>query len=229
MRLARHITMRVSDVMNRELFPLEPDDLVDEAARYLAALGITGAPVLDADGAPMGVLSLPDCVGGGTALVVECMTTPAITIRDNAPLHAAARLIGETDHHRLVAVDANGRAVGVVSSIDVIRGLLGMPAHHPPQFPHYDAQTGLTWTDDAPLDPDRVETAPAGAGILLLIESGDPPRTVYAEWTRDLRARLVELASEKIWSRRTLWFRAAALEDGPRRKDTVNAVVAREL
>ena len=43
-----------------------------------------------------------------------------------ATIQEAARRIGETGHHRLVVVDARDRPVGIVSSLDIVRGLIGM-------------------------------------------------------------------------------------------------------
>jgi hypothetical protein len=85
----------------------------------------------------------------------------------------------------------------VVSAVDLVRGLLGMPAVHPQIFPHLDKKTGLTWTDDTPLVADRVEIAPTRPGVLVLVRGG-AHRTetpVWAEAAQDLRARLIDLVT----------------------------------
>ncbi len=190
------MALNVDEIMNRELFSVRPDETSGDALGYLAALRITGAPVLDPAGTPVGVLSIRDLLGRPDDVPVgELMSKPVITIPAASTIHEAGRLIGETGVHRLVAVDEGGGAVGVVSSIDIIRGLLGMPATHPETFPHYDADTDLVWTDDTPLDLDRVEAAPAGPGLLVILRGGPGRREsiAWAEGARDVRERLIEL------------------------------------
>jgi hypothetical protein len=60
---------------------------------------------------------------------------------------------------------------------------------------------------------------------------------LWGEWTHELRTRLVDLLSlpqkeaalARILSTGPLWFRAASLPEGPARKKTVEAVIARHL
>jgi CBS domain-containing protein len=56
---------------------------------------------------------------GGTA--GDVMTSPALTIRDDASLVEAARLMADHRVKRLPVVDVNGRMVGIVSRFDLVR------------------------------------------------------------------------------------------------------------
>jgi CBS domain-containing protein len=139
--------------------------------------------------------------------------------------------MGETGYHRLVVVDEHDRPVGIISSLDVIRGLVGLPASHPSVFPHLDKATGVQWTDDIVLELDRVEAAPDGPGVLVLVYGGAGlrERVVWAESTNNVRTRLIDMLSTpqdhvpvvKYWlGRGHLRFRASSLPE-PELRDLV--------
>jgi CBS domain-containing protein len=205
--------------MNRELFSLRPDDTGIEAIAYLRGLGVHAAPVIEHDRL-LGVVTLGDLAGWDGPVGLRA-TQPVVSVRDDAAIEEAARLMGEARLHHLVAVDAAGNAVGMLSSLDVVCALLGLPATHPPMFPHYDTSTGLTWTDDTPLAADRVEVAPDGVGILVLVTGGAGRRElpVWAEASRNVRTRLLDLLTTpqrdrpmlaRLLEREHLRFRAAS-------------------
>lgn len=217
--------------MNPELFGARATDRVDDLLGYFSALGITASPVLADDGSVAGMISLRDLIYAGPhQRIYERMTTPVIVIHADSSIEEAARLMYETDYHRLPVVDRDGAAVGIVSSLDVIRGLTGQPARHPSMFPHYDKVTGVAWTDDVPLDFDHVERAPAALGILALVHGGAgvTERVVWAEMSENMRARLGEILASperqhrllRDWlEQKNLRFRTARLSDpnaGPR-------------
>jgi len=216
---------RVHEIQNPEMFVVRPDERAGDVLGYILALGITGAPVVDEAGQPIGMLSFRDLVGAPAhAVAGERMTRPALTVREESSIEEAGRLMAETGYHRLVVVDAEGRSVGVVSAIDVMRGLLGVPAVHPRAFPHFDRELGLTWTDDIALQADSVDAAPDGPGILLLLEGGKgrTERIVWGEAAHNLRTRLLDIASfpqvrmpplAAIVARPDVRFRAASTPD----------------
>lgn len=188
----------VQEIMNKELFTVRPSESAIETLGYLLSLGITGAAVLGEAGRPDGMVSLRDLVGprrGDT--VGECMTTPVESIAESATIEEAAKALADRDRHRLVVVNGEGAAVGMLSAVDVVRGLLGLPARHPDAFPHYDRATGLSWTDDAQLDHEHVEVAPDGPGVLVLVHGGKQTRDrmVWAEGVNNVRTRVAELLS----------------------------------
>lgn len=187
----------VREIMNRELFAVRPHDRAVAALDGILGLGICAAPVVDEERRPLGVVSLRDLITRTGASAADRMTTPALVVRVDAPIAEAARLIAEAGHRRLVAVDALGRAVGMVSAVDVIRGTVGLPAPHPGAFPHLDATDGLVWTDDTLLDDDHIDVAPDGPGVLALIHDapGAPRRVVWRESTHNVRTRLLDLLS----------------------------------
>ena len=230
----------VEEIMNRELFSIRETEPARDALSYLLALGISGSPVLDQRGKPVGMVSIRNLLRAQEdETVARYMAHPVVTIRGKSTIQEAARLQGETGYHRLVVVDDTGEAVGLVSSLDVVRGLIGMPATHPPVFPHYDDTTALTWTDDTKLEFDRVEIAPDGPGVLVLIHggAGNPERMVWAESTGNVRTRLLDMLStpqSKIpalqhWlNQGQLRFRAAYQPDAAVREEAVRTLWAQQ-
>lgn len=162
------MALRVEEVMNREVFALNPRNSVQRAREAILALGITAAPIVDDDGKPAGMVSLRDLVSerrGDT--VGERASEFSVCVRASDPIEHAARLMAEGRFHHLPVVDAAGRVVGFVSALDLLCGMLGLPAPHPAAFPHVDERTGLVWTDDRPLGYEHVEAAPDGPGVLV--------------------------------------------------------------
>jgi CBS domain-containing protein len=166
----------------------------------------------------------------------ERMTRPPATVAAEGSITTAARRLARTGYHRLIVVDASGRAVGVVSSLDVVRGLMGLPTPHPASFPHLDPETGLAWTDDVPLDMDERGAAPDGPGVLVILHggAGTPERVIWAESAPSVRRRLEELLTTTpppllgAWlARGGLRFRAACGATEAERAATVAAVLRR--
>jgi CBS domain-containing protein len=226
----------VREIMNRELFSVRPSDSVADAVSGILGLGVTTAPVLDAGGCPLGVVSLRDLVGPKTGLTAtDRMSVPAVVVRESSSIDDAAKLVGEAGYRHLVVVDDRGRAVGMLSSVDVVRGLVGLPAHHPDSFPRLDAKTGLAWTEDLPLTNEDIDAAPDGPGILVLVHGGAsvPERVVWVGSSHNVRTRLIDLlslpqddAELRHWLERRehLRFRAAAVTDARAREKITKAL-----
>ena len=231
------MSVKVREIMNRELFKVGPNAATSDVLNSILALGITGAPVVDDQGRPLGMVSLRDLVAA-TGTPSDLMTRPAVTIEEDARVAEAGHRLAETGRHRLIVVDAEGRAIGVVSALDVLRGLLGLPITHPAAFPHFDAETRLTWTDDVPLDLGHLDIAPDGPGLLQLVHGGAglPERVVWVESCENVYTRLTDMLVEPqrdtpilAWwlAQKPLWFRAAAAADPVARRQALDTLRAR--
>jgi CBS domain-containing protein len=230
----------VKEVMNRELFSVGPEDSAASALDGLLGLGITAAPVLDDQRRLLGVVALRDVAKvHGVGRVRERMSSPAAVVRDDALIGEAARLLGETGYRHLVVVDADGHAVGMLSALDALRGVLGMPAPHPAAFPHLDLRAGAYFTDEVPLDQKHVDAAPDGPGVLALIHGvpGVADRVVWVESSNNVRSRLVDMLSTPQDDRPGLarWlerddvrYRAASLADPEARQAVVDRLRSAE-
>lgn len=222
------MAVTVAEIMNHELFSVHGEEAAGDVVSYLLALGITAAPVLDDDGRPIGFVALSDLVDGPPGLrIADRMSSPADVVVAGATIREAAATMARRSRHHLVCVDVEGRAVGFVSLLDVVRALVGAPICHPDSFPHYDPTTGLQWTNPIQLGLAMIETAPAGAGVLALIDGTPdrPDRVVWSEVVDDVRCRLRELATRpaaapahvrEVALTGHLWFRAATMSTAPR-------------
>ena len=125
--------LRVADLMSIDPITISVDASIEDTEELLREHRISGLPVVDADGRLVGVISLTDllylAVPSVQALirhhergirVGEVMSTPPVTIESTATLREAARLMHEDRLHRLVAVNADGRPIGVISAMDFV-------------------------------------------------------------------------------------------------------------
>lgn len=137
--------MRVSDLMTREVVTVTPETPLKEAAALLAQRGISGLPVVNAQGEVVGVLSEADVVMKASGeerrrgllgwlleadlgfedklrarTVGDAMSAPAITIEASRPVHEAAALMVRESVNRLPVLD-EGRLVGIVTRADIVR------------------------------------------------------------------------------------------------------------
>ena len=105
---------------------------VREAVDLLTRRGISGAPVIDHAGRPVGVVSRADILVHDREAVdpvadaerVRDIMTPAVfCVAPGAPASRVVREMAELKVHRLFVVDDRGTLVGVISALDVLRNL----------------------------------------------------------------------------------------------------------
>lgn len=212
----------VAEIMNRELLGIRPGERRQNVVDALAAFGVSAVPVLDAERRPIAMLSAKDLLREEE----PSPNAPVDTVAPDATIQAAAERMAETGHHELVVVDAAGHAVGIVSTLDVVRGLIGHPTPHPASFPHQDALYGVTWSDDVPLRADRASVAHDGPGVLVLVygRAGSEESVVWAGACANVRARLDDLLTlpqddpllARVLARGDLRFRVARVLDDAR-------------
>ena len=137
--------MVVKELMSRDVVSVTPDMSLKDVAATLVRNGISGAPVCDADGAVLGVVSEadilvkeagprtrrrsltwlvanrePDVEKAAARSAGEAMTAPAITIGLRASVHDAARVMVERGVNRLPVLD-RGKLVGILTRADLVR------------------------------------------------------------------------------------------------------------
>lgn len=226
----------VGEVMNREVFQVRVGDRADDTLATLLAMGLSAAPVVDDRGRPIGMISWRDLVPPGADTVGPRMTRAVETVRANVTLETAAASLASARVHHAPVIDAAGAVIGFVSALDLLCAVSGLPAPHPPLFPHFDELSGVVWTDDQPLSSARIGVAPDGPGVIVYIDGGRgrPERIVLAEQTLDVRATLLDRLSEpfadpalrRAHQERRLRYRAARITES-RRRDQVVEIMTR--
>ena len=129
--------MIVSQYMNRHLVYVREGDRVDVARRPMLELGLTAVPVLDEEHRPVGVVSLRDLADERRER--PAVSEPVRTVAQSASIEEAAKLLVAENVHHLIVVDARGAAVGMLSSMDLVRALVGAPPQHPASIERFVA------------------------------------------------------------------------------------------
>ena len=141
--------MTIRDVMTATVVTVQPEMPLKEVAWVLIDNGISGVPVVDADGVILGVVSEADLLvkeQGSAAIrhrrlarllgesresraqtaklaavtAAEAMTSPPITITPGRAISAAAAIMTARHVNRLPVID-QGQLVGIVSRADLVR------------------------------------------------------------------------------------------------------------
>lgn len=144
--------MKVAKVMTRQVAAVRPDTPLKDVAALMVSKGISGVPVVDDDGAVLGVVSEADFVikergPGGVhhrllarvfgesrqtrAELVkieaqtagEAMTSPAITVAATDTLRWAAEQMASRKINRLPVVEGS-KLVGIITRADVVRAFV---------------------------------------------------------------------------------------------------------
>src|SRR5438874_2934953 len=107
----RSLPVTAADVMTPDPLTFSPDTSVHEGAQILSEHRISGAPVVDANGGIVGIVSEYDLIARTGTTVSEVMTRDVITVPDTATIDRV-RAILVTQRLKRVPVTAGGRLVG---------------------------------------------------------------------------------------------------------------------
>ena len=116
----------VSRIMSLNVQCVTEEVTLPVLASCLLDGGYSGVPVVDAEGRPVGVVSKTDVLRHGVTLdgrVKDIMTSISFTLEEDQSVSKAAALMAYEGIHRLPVVDANGKVVGLLSSLDVLHWL----------------------------------------------------------------------------------------------------------
>ena len=140
--------MTVAHLMTKDVVTVKKDTPLEEAARRLTGLRISGMPVVDDHDKVIGVIGELDIMavlsGKKTRglkdlfrrlmgepspvrkegdQVGHVMSTPAITIKSTFDVRDAARVLDSHRIKRLPVVDDDGKLIGVISRADIVRAM----------------------------------------------------------------------------------------------------------
>jgi CBS domain-containing protein len=122
--------MKVREIMTPDPATCTPDTSLEEVARVMEQRDCGSLPVVTAAGTGVvGVVTDRDIVirivskrRNPLDLPAEsCMTSPAITIMDDADADECLKLMEVKRIRRVPVVDARGRLVGIVAQADIAR------------------------------------------------------------------------------------------------------------
>ncbi len=124
-------TTSIREIMSKDVVTLKPDMDVLQAVHILLQHGISGAPVVDAGGALVGMLTERDCMkvaldaafhqqSGGT--VADFMVRDVEVVSAEETIITTARRFYDATYLRYPVVDGTG-LVGVISRSDVMRAI----------------------------------------------------------------------------------------------------------
>jgi CBS-domain-containing membrane protein len=152
--------LNAADLMSHTVVTVPQDMSLQAAARMLSQSHVSGAPVIDALGRCVGVLSATDfmhwaengpdmAMRGRAAARCVCepwqivdadelplddvrhhMTTDLVAVGPDAGIAELARKMIDAHIHRVIVVDELGRPIGVVSSTDILAAVANMALAH---------------------------------------------------------------------------------------------------
>lgn len=120
--------------MATKLITFGPDTSIKEAMNTIVKKRISGAPVVDASGRLMGLLSEKDCIRAVlegpynqrpslTENVIEFMSTEVRTMSPDKSIMDVAIEFAHSQYKRFPVVE-NGKLIGQISRVDVLAAIL---------------------------------------------------------------------------------------------------------
>ncbi|MBP2675065.1 MAG: domain containing rane protein [Deltaproteobacteria bacterium] len=150
-RFTRSVTAR--DIMNEKVVSVTPGDTLEDVVKVMSAAGVSGVPVVEADGKVLGVISEKDIIrrmlggksGSIMTLMAGClraggcmcmrvrdlkadaiMTSPAVTVRVDATLAEMADILSGRKVNRLPVTDNEGRLLGILARNDIVNAMMNI-------------------------------------------------------------------------------------------------------
>ena len=123
------MTLYASDVMIKDVVTVAESMPLKELTNLFKERKITGAPVVDANGELVGVISETDVIRKTTSIGAwspstagQIMTRNAVTVAPDEPLQRVCELMYNRRIHRVVV--AEGRQIcGIITTMDILRAI----------------------------------------------------------------------------------------------------------
>ncbi len=112
--------MLARDIMTHEVISIAPTASIRDAARLLSDYNISGAPVIDAQGRMVGIVTEADLISKEGETVREIMTERVISVDERTPVDEIAQILTSNRIKRVPVLRA-GRVVGIVSRANIVR------------------------------------------------------------------------------------------------------------
>ena len=120
--------MLAKDIMRKRVVTVTPRMTLEETAKLLKKRGISGAPVVGAQGKVVGVISQTDLVwieNEPMRRVEQAMTPWGVSFEEDTPIQELARQMLAKRIHRVI-ITREGELCGIITSMDMLRALLAL-------------------------------------------------------------------------------------------------------
>ncbi len=132
--------LKIQDIMSTDVYVVDAEASAEEAAWGLTRRHIGGAPVRDAEGGLVGMVTKGDLVNPepaqwirGEATVEDVMNPDVLALFADDPALSAAVGMATRKIHRVVVIDANHRMAGIVTAFDIVKAVAaGLDFRVPP-------------------------------------------------------------------------------------------------
>jgi CBS domain-containing protein len=123
------MSLLASDVMINDVVVVTESTPLKEVAKIFAERKITGAPVIDADGELVGVISETDIIRKSTSIGAwspstagQIMTKPPVAVAPETTLQRVCELMFNRRIHRVVVADGP-HIKGIITTMDILRAI----------------------------------------------------------------------------------------------------------
>jgi CBS domain-containing protein len=124
-----NMTLYASDVMVKDVITVTESMPLKDVARMFVEKKITGAPVVNAEGELVGVISETDIIRKTTSIgawspstVGQIMTRPAVTVSPDETLQRVCEMMYNRRIHRVVVAEG-ARIKGILTTMDILRAI----------------------------------------------------------------------------------------------------------
>jgi CBS domain-containing protein len=124
-----NMTLYASDVMVKDVITVTESTPLKDVARMFVEKKITGAPVINAKGEIVGVISETDIIRKTTSIgawspstVGQIMTRPAVTVSPDETLQRVCEMMYNRRIHRMVVAEGT-QIKGILTTMDILRAI----------------------------------------------------------------------------------------------------------
>lgn len=120
--------MRVKDVMSQEPYPLQEDDTVLSASKFMKEERIRNLPVIDKEKRLVGLITLREIIetvftNPSKILVKDAMVKQVTAVQPDTPLKGAIEVMLVNKFGCLPVIDNEQRLVGIITEATLLKTL----------------------------------------------------------------------------------------------------------
>ena len=152
--------MKVNEIMTTTVVTVPAESRVEDAARLLARHRISGLPVVDQSGAPIGMVTEHDLLAKEGETVADIMSRSVVSVTPETDVEEVAHLLANRRIRRVPVLERD-RLVGIVSRSDLVQqmamrwvcptcGEVVRGAEAPDSCPRCGAASGFTHDVELP-------------------------------------------------------------------------------